>query len=136
MANALGRDVLGETLAYLAERSAFGRRLAEMQAWRHRMADLMTELEASELLTYRAADQLVARHPEAEVSVSMAKLFAAELARRLLLDCGQAFGGYGFMEESYVARATRGAYNWGVGAGTSEVMREIIAKRRMPAPSH
>jgi citronellyl-CoA dehydrogenase len=133
MMNALCRDVLEETLAYLAERKAFGQPIGSMQVWRHRMADRMTELEASELLTYRAADELSAGHPEGEVSVSMAKLYGAELARRLILDCGHAFGGYGFMEENYVARCTRGVQNWGIGAGTSEIMREIIARRRMPA---
>ncbi len=133
MMNALCRDVLEETLAYLAERRAFGQPIASMQAWRHRMADHMTELEASELLTYRAAGQLAARDPEGEVGVSMAKLYGAGLVRRLLLDCAHALGGYGFMKESYVARATRGVQNWGIGAGTSEIMREIIAKRRMPA---
>ncbi|MFQ5457310.1 MAG: acyl-CoA dehydrogenase family protein [Myxococcota bacterium] len=131
MANALCRDVLEETMAYLGERKAFGQTLASMQVWRHRVADLMTDLEASELLTYRAAGELVAGEPAAEVSVSMAKLYAAELARRLLPECGHAFGGYGFMEEYYVARCSRGVQNWGIGAGTSEVMREIISKRRM-----
>ncbi len=131
MANALCRDVLDETLTYISERKAFGQTIASMQVWRHRMADHMTDLEASELLAYRAADQLVSGDGEGEVSVSMAKLYAAELARRLVLDCGHAFGGYGFMEESYVARCTRGVQNWGIGAGTSEVMREIISKRRM-----
>jgi alkylation response protein AidB-like acyl-CoA dehydrogenase len=133
MMNALCDDVLEETLAYLAERKAFGRPIASMQAWRHRMADWMTRLEASRALTYRAAQQLVDGDPEGELSVSMAKLYGAELIRGLLLDCAHAFGGYGFMEESYVARCTRGVQNWGIGAGTSEVMREIIARRRMPA---
>ena len=94
-----------------------------MQVWRHRMADLMTDLEASELLTYRAADDLVSRSPEAEVSVSMAKLYAAEMIRRVIPECGHAYGGYGFMEEYYIARCSRGVQNWGIGAGTSEVMR-------------
>ncbi len=133
MINSVCRDVLDETLAYLVERKAFGRSIASMQVWRHRMADLMTELEASELLTYKAADDLCAQAPGAEVSVSMAKLYAAELIRRLVLDCAQAHGGYGFMEEYYVARCARGVQNWGVGAGTTEIMREIIAGRRMTA---
>ena len=87
------------------------------------------------MLTYRAADQLCAGDPEAEVSVSMAKLYAAEMARRVVLDCGQAFGGYGMMAENFVARSTRGIQNWGIGAGTNEIMREIISRRRMPAGS-
>ena len=53
----------------------------------------------------------------------------------MIFDCGQAFGGYGMMAENYVARCTRGIQNWGIGAGTSEIMREIISRRRMPAGS-
>jgi citronellyl-CoA dehydrogenase len=135
MINAVCRDVLEETLSYLAERRAFGRAIGEMQVWRHRMADHMTDLEASEMLTYRAADQLCSGDPEAEVSVSMAKLYGAEMARRVVIDCGQAFGGYGMMAENYVARCTRGIQNWGIGAGTSEIMREIISRRRMASGS-
>ena len=132
MMNSVCRDVLDETLTYIGERRAFGQSIASMQVWRHRMADLLTELEASETLTYRATDQLVSGDPRGEVTVSMAKLYAAELIRRLVLDCAHAHGGYGFMLENYVARCSRGVQNWGIGAGTSEVMREIIAKRRMP----
>ena len=135
MVNALCRDVVEETLAYMAERKAFGRPIGSMQAWRHRMADHMTDLEASEMLAYRAADQLCSGDPEAEVSVSMAKLYGAEMARRVVIDCGQAFGGYGMMAENYVARCTRGIQNWGIGAGTSEIMREIISRRRMTPAS-
>jgi citronellyl-CoA dehydrogenase len=131
MINAVCRDVLEETLAYMAERKAFGQPIGSMQAWRHRMADHITDLEASEMLAYRATDQLCSNDPEAEVSVSMAKLYGAEMARRVVIDCGQAFGGYGMMAENYVARCTRGIQNWGIGAGTSEIMREIISRRRM-----
>lgn len=131
MMNAVCRDVMDETLAYMAQRKAFGQPLASMQVWRHRMADHLTDLEASESLTYRAADQLVSGDPRGEVTVSMSKLYGAELIRRIVLDCAHAHGGYGFMKENYVARCSRGVQNWGIGAGTSEVMREIIAKRCM-----
>ena len=75
MMNALCDDVLGETLTYLAERKAFGRPIASMQVWRHRMADWMTRLEASRALTYRAAEQLAAGDPEGDLTVSMSKLY-------------------------------------------------------------
>ena len=133
MMNAVCRDVIEQTLAYMAERKAFDQAIGSMQVWRHRMADHLTDLEASESLTYRAADQLVSGDPKGEVSVSMSKLYGAELIRRIVLDCAHAHGGYGFMKENYVARCTRGVQNWGIGAGTSEIMREIIAKRLMPA---
>jgi alkylation response protein AidB-like acyl-CoA dehydrogenase len=135
MMNALCDDVLGETLAYLADRKVFGQPVGSMQVWRHRMADWMAKLEASRALTYRAAEQLATGDREGDLTVSMSKLYGAELIRGLVPDCAHAFGGYGFMEENYVARCTRGVQNWGIGAGTSEVMREIIAKRRMPAGS-
>lgn len=133
MMNSVCRDVMEETLGYITERKAFGQSIASMQVWRHRMADHLTDLEASESLTYRAADQLASKDPAGEVTVSMSKLYGAELIRRIVLDCAHAHGGYGFMKENYVARCTRGVQNWGIGAGTSEIMREIIAKRRMPA---
>jgi citronellyl-CoA dehydrogenase len=131
MMNALCDDVMGETLSYLGERKAFGQPIASMQVWRHRMADWMTKLEASRALTYCAAEQLTAGDPKGDLSVSMSKLFGADLIRGLILDCAHAFGGYGFMEENYVARCARGVQNWGIGAGTSDIMREIIAKHRM-----
>jgi len=118
MMNAVCRDVMDETLGYIAERKAFGQAIGSMQVWRHRMADHLTDLEASD-------------DPQGEVTVSMSKLYGAELIRRIVLDCAHAHGGYGFMKENYVARCSRGVQNWGIGAGTSEVMREIIAKRRM-----
>ncbi|MCC6848040.1 MAG: acyl-CoA dehydrogenase family protein [Deltaproteobacteria bacterium] len=135
MMNAVCRDVMEETFAYMAERRVFGQPIGSMQAWRHRMADWITRLEASEALTYRAADRLADGDPEGELAVSMAKLYGAELIRGLVLDCAQAHGGYGFMADNYVARCSRGLQNWGIGAGSSEVMREIIAKRRMPVAS-
>jgi citronellyl-CoA dehydrogenase len=133
MMNAVCDDVLEETLAYLAERKAFGQSIGSMQVWRHRMADWMTKVEASRALTYRSAQQLSEGDREGELTISMSKLFAADLIRDLIPDCAHAMGGYGFMHENYVARCSRGVQNWGIGAGTSEVMREIISKRRMQA---
>lgn len=115
MMNALCRDVMQETLAYIGERKVFGQTIGSMQVWRHRMADHLTDFEASESLTYRAADQLVSGDPKGEVTVSMSKLYGAELIRRLVLDCAHAYGGYGFMKENYVARCARGVQNWGIG---------------------
>lgn len=133
MMNAVCDDVLEETMGYLAERKAFGQTVGSMQVWRHRMADWLTKVEASRALTYQAAQQLAEGDRAGDLTVSMSKLFGADLIRDLIPDCAHAMGGYGFMRENYVARASRGVQNWGIGAGTSEVMREIISKRRMPA---
>lgn len=129
--NSYLREIVSETLQYAKERKAFGQALAEMPVWRHRLADVMTELEASRLLTYYATDLLCRQDNAAEVYVSMAKLFAGELYKKVAAECDQLFGGYGCMEEYFVARASGGISGFAIGAGTSEIMREIIARRRI-----
>ena len=116
-----------EARRYGLEREAFGRPLLGFQAWRHRLADALTAIEAADALTRRALDLYVA-DAACDREVSMAKLFAAETAVRVAHDCAQIFGGYGYMEESLIARLVRDSLAFTVGAGTSEVMREIIAR--------
>ncbi len=65
----------------------------------------------------------------------MAKLFAAESAAAVAHDCAQIFGGYGYMEESLIARLVRDSMAFSIGAGTSEVMREIIAREAGLVPA-
>lgn len=129
--NSLAREMIQDALAHMRERSAFGKKLAEMQVWRHRFADVLTDLEASRMLTYRATDLLNRADREADATVSMARLFAAEFIRRIATECAQVFGGYGLMEEYWIARAVIGVHGFGVGAGTQEIQREIIARRRI-----
>jgi len=129
--NSQAREMIQEALKYMRERSAFGRKLAQMQVWRHRFADVLTDFEASKLLMYIATDLLNQGHREAEVTVSMARLFGAEFIRRAAVECAQVFGGYSMMEEYWIARAILGIHGFGVGAGTQEILREIISRRRM-----
>jgi citronellyl-CoA dehydrogenase len=131
IANSFMREILDATLGYAGQREVFGSIVADMPVWRHRLADVMTELEASRMLTYYATELMCSGESAAEVYVSMAKLFAGELFKRLAPECDQVFGGYGCMEEYFVARATGGISGFAIGAGTSEVMREIIARRRI-----
>jgi len=127
--NSLAREMIQEALNYMRDRSAFGKKLMEMQVWRHRFADVLTEWEASKMLTYRATDLLNRGEREADTAVSMARLFAAEFIRRAAIECAQVFGGYGLMDEYWIARVVVGVHGFGVGAGTQEIQREIIAKR-------
>lgn len=113
---------------YGLERQAFGRPLLGFQTWRHRLADVLTKIEAAEALTRHALDLDVANRA-CDREVSMAKLYASEAAVEIAHDCAQIFGGYGYMEESLIARLVRDSLAFTVGAGTSEVMREIIARR-------
>jgi len=127
--NSYAREMLDDAMAYAEEREAFGSKIAQMQVWRHRFADLLTEFKASKLLTYYATERLVASDPEAQVYTSMAKLFASEFAKKAAIECVQVFGGLGCMKECYVGRAASGISGFSVGAGTSEILREIIAKQ-------
>jgi len=121
-------QALGDTLRYLRERTTFGEPLARRQALRHRVADLATELEAARQLVYHAV-RLYAAGEECVREVSMAKLFATETANRVAYDAVQLHGGYGYMREFPVERFFRDVRLWTIASGTSEIMREIIARR-------
>jgi acyl-CoA dehydrogenase len=128
LALAAADQALADTVAYLREREAFGEPLAAKQALRHRVADLATELEAGRRLLYHAAG-LHAAGEESGTIVSMAKLFVTEAANRVAYQAVQLHGGYGYMRESPVERFFRDVRLWPIASGTSEIMREIIAKR-------
>jgi len=121
-------QALEDTIAYLQTRHAFGGPLADKQALRHRVADMATEIEAARQLVYRAA-ALHAAGDECVAAVSMAKLFATEAANRVAYHAVQLHGGYGYMRELPVERFFRDVRLWTIASGTSEMMREIIARR-------
>jgi citronellyl-CoA dehydrogenase len=115
-------------LGYARERKVFGSSLAGLQTWRHRFAEMATRLEATRLLTYQAAWLLERRDAGAELLVSMAKQHAAASVQAVAAEVLQLHGGFGQMEESPVPRYFRDVAGFSVGAGTSEVMRELIAR--------
>ena len=121
-------QALEDTVTYLRERVAFGGPLADLQALRHRVADMATELEAARALVYHGAEMYAAGE-ECVREVSMAKLFATEVANRVAYQAVQLHGGYGYMREFPVEGFFRDVRLWTIASGTSEVMREIIAKR-------
>src|SRR3989441_2728350 len=121
-------QALEDTIAYLRQRTAFGEPLAQRQVLRHRVADLATELAAARELVYHAV-RLFAAGEECVREVSMAKLFATEVANRVAYEAVQMHGGYGYMREFPVEGFFRDVRLWTIASGTSEVMREIIAKR-------
>src|SRR5262245_58761814 len=128
MAVGAAQQAFDDTLRYVRERRTFGKRLFDHQVIAHRLADLATELEAARQLTYYAADVLN-RGGDCSTEVSMAKLFASEVANRIAYDCLQLHGGYGYIEEFPIERFFRDIRLSPIGGGTSEIMREIIAKR-------
>ncbi len=118
---------MDETLKYLHEREAFGRPIGKFQAIRHKMADVATEIEVAREFVYSTCWKYVA----GEVVVkqcSMAKLFTAEMQKRVVDTCLQFFGGYGYIEDYPICRAYRDVRVGTIAGGTSEIMREIISK--------
>ncbi len=116
-----------DAIRYGHEREAFGRPIIKFQVWRHKFAEHLSAIEAAKQLTYHAVD-LFDRKEDPVKEISMAKLFAGDLAQRVAYDCQQFYGGMGYIEETPVARAWRDVRLITIGGGTSEVMKEIIAK--------
>ena len=125
-------QALEDTLAYLRERQAFGEPLSQKQALRHKVADMATEIEAARQLVYHAVACSIAGARTAATEVSMAKLFATEVANRVAYQAVQLHGGYGYMREFPVEGFFRDVRLWTIASGTSEIMREIIAKKLLP----
>jgi citronellyl-CoA dehydrogenase len=120
--------VLEETIEFARERKAFGRPLSGHQVIAHKLADAATELEAARALVYDTVWQLQqSEYPVA--MISMAKKYAAQVFNRLADTCLQVHGGAGYMSEYKVSRAFRDARLQRIGAGTDEIMNEVIAKR-------
>ena len=115
------------TLEYVTERKAFGQTIADFQNTRFKMADMRTEIDIAQAYV----DQCVVAHNKGELSAddaAKAKLFTSELEGRVMDDCVQLHGGAGYMEEYPICRMYLNARVSRIYAGSSEIMREIIAR--------
>ena len=117
-----------EALRYVKQREAFGRPIEKFQVIRHMLVDMATQVEVAREYTYHAALLMQAgKNPIKEVS--MAKNFATQAADEVTDRAVQIFGGMGYMRESRVERYYRDARILSIGGGTTEIMKEIIAKQ-------
>jgi alkylation response protein AidB-like acyl-CoA dehydrogenase/putative sterol carrier protein len=115
------------SLQYMSERKAFGKTINKFQVLRHRIAQMSAEIEACKTFTYNIC-QMYKDGRYCVKEASMSKMLATELADKVIYQCLQFFGGYGFMEEYKVARMYRDSRLGPIGGGSSEIMCEIIAK--------
>lgn len=116
------------TINYVKERKAFGSRIADFQNTQFKLAEMATEIELGR--TY--VDSLIEKHianKDIVKEVSMAKWWISEMAKRVVADCLQLHGGYGYMEEYEIARRYRDIPVAAIYAGTTEIMKGIIAKQ-------
>lgn len=121
-------EMLKLTTNYVKERKAFGSRIADFQNTQFKLAEMATEIDIGR--TY--VNSLVEKHIAGEEivkEVSMAKWWISEMAKRVASECLQLHGGYGYMEEYEIARRYRDIPVAAIYAGTTEIMKGIIAKQ-------
>jgi short-chain 2-methylacyl-CoA dehydrogenase len=121
------RCCLEQSVAYAGERQAFGRPIGANQAVAFACSDLAVMAENARLLTYQAAWRRDTGRPYKR-EAAIAKLYATESAVTATRMATQVFGGYGFMDETLVARQYRDAKILEIGEGTSEIQRLVIAR--------
>jgi len=123
----IAQAALDASIRYARERKQFGHSIADFQAIQFKIAEMATKVDASRLLTWRAAT-LADRGKTHTAESSMAKLFASEASVEVALEAIQIHGGYGYIKEYPVERHLRDAKLGTIGEGTSEVQRLVIAR--------
>jgi alkylation response protein AidB-like acyl-CoA dehydrogenase len=121
------RTALTDTVKYLSERYAFGRKLSDFQVLKHRMAEDQARLSAAYYLVYAAASAM-AREENASALVAQAKLISSQTLFDIATNGMQALGGYAQLPEYDMERYFREAKHGMVGGGTNEILRSIVAK--------
>jgi acyl-CoA dehydrogenase len=126
-AHARSEFALEYTIQYMKDRMAFGQSISKFQALRHKVAQLTSEVEVCKTFNYVTAKRL----NDGEYVVkeaTMAKLISTKVSDEVMYECLQLLGGYGYMEDYPLARLLRDSRLGPIGGGTSEILREIIAK--------
>ena len=127
MANMTAQLAFEEALQYARQREAFGKPLVGHQVIRHKLVDMATLVDVSREYTYRVAARMDNAIDQIK-EVSMAKNFACHTSDRVTYDAVQILGGYGYMRGNLVERLSRYNRILSIGGGTTEIMKEVIAK--------
>lgn len=114
---------------YMLERKQFKQKLADFEALQFRLADMLTELEASRLMVYRAATALDQKDPKAIMYCAMAKRIATDLCFNICNQALQLHGGYGYIREYGIEKFLRDLRVHQILEGTNEIMRLIISRQ-------
>jgi alkylation response protein AidB-like acyl-CoA dehydrogenase len=123
----IAKGAFEAAIKYSKEREQFGKPICEFQAIAFKLADMATEIEAAELLTYRAAD-LKNRHKKVSKESAFAKYYASEVAVRVSTEAVQIFGGYGYTKDFPVEKYYRDSKLCTIGEGTSEIQKLVISR--------
>ncbi len=115
------------TLAYVKERKVFGQPVASYQNTRYKMAELQTEVQVARVFVDKCAE-LIAQDKLDTATASMAKYWCSDLQCKVMDECVQLFGGYGYMWEYPITRAYADARVQRIYGGTNEIMKEVISR--------
>jgi len=126
-AHARAEYALEYAIQYMSERKAFGKTINKFQALRHKVADMASEIEMCKEFNYAIVYRLN-KGQYVVKEATMSKLKATKIADEVIYECLQLLGGYGYMEDYPMARLFRDSRLGPIGGGTSEILREIIAK--------
>jgi alkylation response protein AidB-like acyl-CoA dehydrogenase len=123
----LAEGAFEESVRYVRERTAFGRRIGDFQGMRWKLVDMLRDIEVGRSMLYRAcatADPFPDPHQAA-----LAKMFCNEMGLRVTSEAIQVHGGYGFTDEYAVSRLHRGARYGTLGGGTTETLKDLVGKK-------
>lgn len=124
----IAKGALEASLKYAKERQQFGKPIAEFQGISFKLADMATEIEAAELLTFRAAS-LKNEGQDINKESAMAKYFASEVCVKASVESVQIFGGYGYTKDFPVEKFYRDSKLCTIGEGTSEIQKLVISRQ-------
>ena len=125
------QTALEQTMAYMAERKAFGRTIDQFQALQFRLAEMEIELQAARTFLRQAAWKLDAGAPDATKFCAMAKKFVTEAGSKVADQCLQLHGGYGYLADYGIEKVVRDLRVHQILEGTNEIMRLIVARQML-----
>ena len=126
-AHARAEFAIDYAIQYMSERKAFGKTIDSYQVLRHKVVDMTSEMEMCKEFNYSVTNKLV-NHEYAVKEATMSKLLSTKMADSVIYDCLQLLGGYGYMEDYPLARLLRDSRIGPIGGGTSEILKEVLAK--------
>ena len=122
------QTALTKTLEYMGDRKAFGQSIDQFQGLQFRLADMETELQAARTFLRQAAWKLDTGAPDATKFCAMAKKFVTETGSKVVDQCLQLHGGYGYLADYGIEKLVRDLRVHQILEGTNEVMRVIVAR--------
>ncbi len=122
------QKALDASLQYTKERTQFGKSISDFQNTQFMLSDMATELTASRMMIYRAADMLDKKLPNAGAACAMAKRFCTDMCSKIANDALQLHGGYGYLSEYEIEQIVRDLRVHQILEGTNQIMRMIVSR--------